>query len=329
MSGPRPQVDSALDTARRVIRMEADALLAVEKRLGVEFERAVELIANASGRVIVSGVGKSGIIGRKIAATLTSTGTPAIYLHPVEGLHGDLGIVTRDDVAILISKSGESEELHGLVEYLSRLGVALLGLTGREGSALSRAATVVLDTSVAEEACPHDLAPTTSTTVTLALGDALAVALLLRKGFTRDDFARLHPGGALGRKLTLKVSDVMVTQDLPVLGPNATMRQCVVLLAEKRGTVAVIDESRRVIGVVTAGDLTRLMEREPGFLDVPVEKVMNRSPRTVEPDALAAAAVYLMETGGRAGIMAMPVVDPEHRIVGIVHLHDLLRANAV
>ena len=329
MSGPRPQVDSALDTGRRVIRMEADALLAVEKRLGAEFERAVELIANANGRVIVSGVGKSGIIGRKIAATLTSTGTPAIYLHPVEGLHGDLGIVTRDDVAILISKSGESEELHGLVEYLSRLGVALVGLTGKEGSALARAATVVLDTSVAEEACPHDLAPTTSTTVTLALGDALAVALLLRKGFTRDDFARLHPGGALGRKLTLKVSDVMVTQDLPVLGPDATMRQCVVLLAEKRGTVAVIDESRRVIGVVTAGDLTRLMEREPGFLDVPVEKVMNRSPRTVEPDALAAAAVYLMETGGRAGIMAMPVVDPEHRIVGIVHLHDLLRANAV
>jgi arabinose-5-phosphate isomerase len=325
---PKAQTESALETARRVIRMEADALLTVEKRIGAEFDRAVELIANASGRVIVSGVGKSGIIGRKIAATLTSTGTPAIYLHPVEGLHGDLGIVTRDDIAILISKSGESEELHGLVEYLSRLGVPLVGLT-KEGSALARAATVVLDTSVAEEACPHDLAPTTSTTVTLALGDALAVALLLRKGFTRDDFARLHPGGALGRKLTLKVSDVMVTQDLPVLGPTATMRECVVLLAEKRGTVAVIDEGRRVIGVVTAGDLTRLMEREPRFLDVPVEQVMNRSPRTVEPDALAAAAVYLMETGGRAGIMAIPVVDPEHRIVGIVHLHDLLRANAV
>jgi arabinose-5-phosphate isomerase len=326
---PKTPAESALETARRVIRMEADALLAVEKRLGAEFDRAVELIANASGRVIVSGVGKSGIIGRKIAATLTSTGTPAIFLHPVEGLHGDLGIVTRDDVAILISKSGESEELHGLVEYLSRLGVALVGLTGKEGSVLSRAASVVLDTSVAEEACPHDLAPTTSTTVTLALGDALAVALLLRKGFTRDDFARLHPGGVLGRKLTLKVSDVMVTQDLPVLAPAARMRECVVLLAEKRGTVAVIDEARRVIGVVTAGDLTRLMEREPGFLDVPVEEVMNRSPRTVEPDALAAAAVYLMETGGRAGIMAMPVVDPEHKIVGIVHLHDLLRANAV
>jgi arabinose-5-phosphate isomerase len=309
--------------------MEADALHALEQRLGPEFDRAVELIARATGRVIVSGVGKSGIIGRKIASTLTSTGTPAIFLHPVEGLHGDLGIVTRDDVAILISKSGESEELRGLVEYLSRLGVGMVALTGKEGSGLSRSATVVLDTSVAEEACPHDLAPTTSTTVTLALGDALAVALLLQKGFTRDDFARLHPGGALGRKLTLRVSDVMVTSDLPTLGPNASMRECVVLLAEKRGTVAVVDEKHRVIGVVTAGDLTRLMEREPAFLEVPVEQVMNRSPRTVEPDALAAAAVYLMETGGRNGIMAMPVVDPEHRIVGIVHLHDLLRANAV
>jgi arabinose-5-phosphate isomerase len=326
---PTLETESPLHIARRVIRMEADALLAVEKRLGAEFERAVELVAAATGRVIVSGVGKSGIIGRKIASTLTSTGTPAIFLHPVEGLHGDLGIVTRDDVAILISKSGESDELRGLVEYLSRLGIRMIALTGKEGSGLSRAATVVLDTSVAEEACPHDLAPTTSTTVTLALGDALAVALLLQKGFTREDFARLHPGGALGRKLTLRVSEVMVTTDLPTLGPKASMRECVVLLAEKRGTVVVVDGSQRVLGVVTAGDLTRLMEREERFLEVAVEQVMNRTPRTVEPDALAAAAVYLMETGGRAGIMAMPVVDPEGRIVGIVHLHDLLRANAV
>jgi arabinose-5-phosphate isomerase len=321
--------ESAQQIARRVIRAEADALGALEQRLGAEFDRAVELIAGAAGRVIVSGIGKSGIIGRKIASTLTSTGTPAIFLHPIEGLHGDLGIVTRDDVAILISKSGESEELHGLIEYLSRLGVRIVAVTGKEDSALARAATVLLDGSVAEEACPHDLAPTTSTTVALALGDALAVALLLQKGFSRDDFARLHPGGTLGRKLTLKVSDVMVTSDLPVLGPKASMRECVVLLAEKRGTVAVVDESRRVMGVVTAGDLTRLMEREERFLEVPVEQVMNRSPRTVEADALAAAAVYLMETGGRRGIMAMPVVDPEGRIVGMVHLHDLLRSNAV
>ena len=319
-------MSSALDTARRVIRMEADALRTLETRLDESFTRAVELIAGARGRVIVSGVGKSGIIGRKIAATLTSTGTPAIYLHPVEGLHGDLGIVTREDVALLISKSGESDELRGLAEYLVRLGVQIIALTGKSGSGLARGAAIVLDCEVGEEACPHDLAPTTSTTVTLALGDALAVALLERKGFTRDDFARIHPGGALGRKLTLRVADVMVTDGLPSLAPAATMRECVVLLAEKRGTAAVVDPAGRVIGVVTAGDLTRLMERTDQFLEVAVEQVMTRNPKVIEPDALGAGAVFLME---KHGIMAIPVVDGEHKLVGIVHLHDLLRANAV
>lgn len=318
---------SAVEVARRVIRMEAEALLAVEQRIGEEFTRAVELIAGSAGRVIVSGVGKSGIIGRKIAATLTSTGTPAIYLHPVEGMHGDLGIVSREDVAILISKSGESEELHGLVEFLSRMGVQIVALTSRPDSVLGRMAGVVLDCSVAEEACPHDLAPTTSTTVTLALGDALAVALLLSKGFSRDDFARLHPGGALGRKLSLRVRDVMVSDQVPALPLGSTMRSAIVLLAEKRGTVAIVDGQRCVLGVITAGDLTRLMEREPErFLDVLVDQVMNRNPKVIEPDALGAAAVYLME---KHGIMALPVVGPGHELQGIVHLHDLLRANAV
>lgn len=307
--------------------MEADALLALEQRVGAEYARAVELISGSSGRVIVSGVGKSGIIGRKIAATLTSTGTPAIYLHPVEGMHGDLGIVTRDDVAILISKSGESEELHGLVEYLSRMGVQIVALTSRADSVLGRVAGVVLDCSVAEEACPHDLAPTTSTTVTLAAGDALAVALLLSKGFSRDDFARLHPGGALGRKLSLRVRDVMVSEDVPLLALGSTMRAAIVLLAKKRGTVAIVDRSQQVAGVITAGDLTRLMERDPEhFLEVVVDEVMNRNPKVIEPDALGAAAVYTME---KHGIMALPVVGADHRLLGIVHLHDLLRANAV
>ena len=318
--------EPALEAGRRVIRMEADALHALAQRLGGEFDEAVQLIAKSAGRVIVSGIGKSGIIGRKIASTLTSTGTPAIFLHPVEGLHGDLGIVTRDDCAILISKSGESDELRGLTEYLSRLGVRIVALTGRPASGLARAATVVLDCSVSEEACPHDLAPTTSTTVTLALGDALAVALLQERHFSREDFARLHPGGALGRKLTLRVRDVMVTDDLPVLGAAATMRECIVLLAEKRGTVPIVDGEGRVSGVITAGDLTRLMERDPGFLDVPVREVMNPNPKTVEPDALAASAVFLME---KHGIMALPVIGADAHLLGIVHLHDLLRANAV
>lgn len=315
-----------LERARRVFRTGAEALLALEPRLGEAFLEALRLLELAPGRVVVSGIGKSGIVGRKIAATLTSTGTAAVFLHPVEGLHGDLGVVGRGDVALLISKSGESEELTGLVEYLSRLGVSIIALTGRPRSSLGRAASVVLDCSVAEEACPFDLAPTTSTTAALAMGDALAVALLLRKGFTREDFARLHPGGALGRKLTLRVRDVMITEDHPFLQPEASMRQCVVLLAERRGTVPIVDGDDRVVGVVTAGDLTRLMEREENVFDVPVSRVMNRNPKMIEPDALAAAAVYMME---RHGIMALPVVDADRRLIGIVHLHDLMRAGAV
>jgi arabinose-5-phosphate isomerase len=315
-----------LETGRRVLRLEADALRAVEARLDESFVAAVELVLNAGGRVIVSGVGKSGIIARKIAATLTSTGTPAIFLHPVEGLHGDLGIVGREDVAILLSKSGESSELAGLTEYLKRLGVRVIALTGRRASALGRAGDVVLDCSVPEEACPFDLAPTTSTTAALAMGDALAVALLQTRGFSRDDFARLHPGGALGRRLTLRIRDVMVAEDYPRLGPDAPMRQCVMLLAEKRGTVPVIDGAGAVIGVVTSGDLARRMERQEDIFDTPVRDVMNSSPKLIGADELAAAAVYVMETHG---IMALPVVDEAPRLVGIVHLHDLLRASVV
>jgi arabinose-5-phosphate isomerase len=317
--------DQLLETGRRVVRMETESLRALEERLDSTFVRAVELLARSEGRVIISGIGKSGIIGRKLAATLTSTGTPASFLHPVEGLHGDLGIVGRNDVAILISKSGESEEMRGLLEYLSRLGVPLIAMTGRVDSTLGRAASVALDCSVAEEACPHDLAPTTSTTVTLALGDALAVALLQTKGFSREDFARLHPGGALGRKLTLRVTDVMLAADMPWLYQTASMRECVVLLAEKRGTVPIVDQQQRVIGVVTAGDLTRLMERSEQFFELPVSDVMNRSAKTIDADELASAAVFIME---KHGIMALPVVSNE-KLVGIVHLHDLLRAGAV
>ena len=317
-----------LRRARAVIQAEADAVARLVDRVDETFLEAVRIIGRASGRVVVSGVGKSGIIGRKIAATLTSTGTPAMFLHPVEGLHGDLGIVGRDDVAILISKSGESEELAGLVEFLSRSGVSMIAMTGRKDSALARAAGAVLDCSVLEEACPLDLAPTTSTTVTLAMGDALAVALLLRKGFGREDFARLHPGGSLGRKLTLRVRDVMVAEEalLPTIGKEEKMRRCVVLLAEMRGTVVVIDGARHVIGVVTAGDLTRLMEKREDVLEVPVKDVMNENPKLIEPDTLAAAAVFQMETHG---IMALPVVDGDRRLRGIVHLHDLMRAGAV
>jgi arabinose-5-phosphate isomerase len=315
-----------LERARDVLRAEAAAVAALVERVDDGFVAAIRCIADADGRVIVTGVGKSGIIARKIAATLTSTGTPATFLHPVEALHGDLGVVSRNDVAILISKSGESEELAGLMEYFGRLGVSKIVMTGRTDSSLARAGDIALDCSVVEEACPLDLAPTTSTTATLAMGDALAVALLLRRGFSREDFARLHPGGALGRKLTLRVRDVMLVRDLPTLPADAPMRRCVMLLAKKRGTVPIIDAQRCVVGVVTAGDLTRLMEHEANWEKVPVGDVMSTTPKTTGPDVLAASAVYEMETHG---IMAMPVIDAERRLVGIVHLHDLMRAGAV
>jgi arabinose-5-phosphate isomerase len=318
--------EGVVEAGRRVLRLEAEALSLAESRLDAGFAVAVELIHAARGRVIVSGIGKSGIIARKIAATLTSTGTPASFLHPVEGMHGDLGIVGREDVAILLSKSGESAELNALVGHLTRFGVPIIALTGRPASVLGRAAQVVLDCSVREEACPFDLAPTTSSTVALGVGDALAVALLQQRDFTPDDFARLHPGGALGRQLTLRVADVMVSDDLPALPPDAAMRACIVLLAEKRGTVAIVDEDRRVIGVVTAGDLTRLMERDENVFAVPVHAVMTRQPKLIRADALAAAAIFEMETHG---IMALPVVGEDGVLTGMVHLHDLLRANVV
>jgi len=310
---------------RRVLALEAHALLAAETALGEDFARAVRLLAGCTGRVIVAGVGKSGLVGRKMAATFTSTGTPAMFLHPVEGVHGDLGIVGDDDVAILISKSGETDELLGLIDALSRMGVHIIAMTSARDSRLSRHAEVTLDLGVREEACPHDLAPTTSTTVTLALGDALAVALLQEKGFKAEDFARLHPGGALGRRLLTRVCDVMESDRLPVLARSATMRDAVVLLAARRG-IAVVVEQSNVLGVVTAGDLTRLLERTADVLSVPVDDVMSTSPRTAHDHELGSAVVHRMETHG---IMAMPVIDAQDRFVGVVHLHDLMRAGAV
>ena len=315
-----------VDRGRRVLALEADAVRRIADGLGPAFAAAIELLAAAKGRVIVSGVGKSGLIARKIAATFTSTGTPATFLHPVDSLHGDLGIVGRDDVAVVLSKSGSSDELFGLVSQLKRLGVPIVAVTSDAGSPLAKQASVVLDASVTEEACPETLAPTASTTVALALGDALAVTLLEEKGFRREDFATLHPGGALGRKLLLRVADVMLSRDLPTLAPDRPMRECVVLLAEKRGTVAVVDGKGALAGVVTAGDLARLMERTDSFLDIPVGEVMTQTPKTTTGDELAGAAVSLME---RYGIMALPVLDGGRKVVGIVHLHDLMKAGAV
>jgi arabinose-5-phosphate isomerase len=315
---------AVIAAGRRVLLLEAEAVGEAGRRLDARFAEAVALLREALGRVIVSGVGKSGLVGRKIAATLTSTGTAATFLHPVDSLHGDLGIVGGGDVAILLSKSGETEELFGLVEMLGRQGVPIIAITGGLHSTLARAATVVLDAGVAEEACPHDLAPTASTTVALALGDALAVALLEEKGFSREAFATLHPGGRLGRKLLLRVRDVMLP--LPAtLVPEESMGRAVELLAHHRG-IAIVARGRRLLGVITAGDLSRLAETGSAYLELEVEKVMTKTPKTVAQDELAAAAVGLME---RHGIMALPVENGDGGLVGVVHLHDLMRAGAV
>ncbi len=311
---------------QRVLRLEREAIAAVELRLDDGFARAVMLIANSRGRVIVAGVGKSGLIGRKIAATLTSTGTPAAFLHPVESVHGDLGIVGPDDVAILLSKSGETAEMLPLLQELKRLGVSVIAITGEIKSTLGRAADAALDSAVTEEACPHDLAPTTSTTAALALGDALAVALLEHKGFRREDFARLHPGGALGKKLLTTVAEVMEDEHLPVLPVTATMREAIVPLAERRGIVVLSSGNGVVSGVVTAGDLARLLERSADPFAVLAADVMTKAPRVAKADELASGVVYRME---RFSIMAMPVLNGDDQLVGIVHLHDLLRAGVV
>jgi arabinose-5-phosphate isomerase len=319
-----------VDRGRRVVRIERDALTALDERLGdglgAPFARAVAMIDRSSGRVIVSGVGKSGLIGRKIAATLTSTGTPATFLHPADSVHGDLGIVGKEDVAILISKSGESDELLALLAHLKGFGVSTIAVSGNPASALARNCDVALDASVREEACPHDLAPTTSTTLALALGDALAVALLQQKGFKREDFARIHPGGALGRKLVTRVEEIMLRDNLPVLAEGDTMRQAIVMIAKRRGIAIVVDQSRRVEGVLTAGDLSRLVEREADVLGVPVGSVMTRNPKVARVGELASGVVYRME---QHGLLAFPVVDDSEALVGIVHLHDLMRARVV
>ena len=319
---PDTRQPTVLERGKRVIRLECQALAEVERRLDDRFTRAVDLIAKSTGRVIVAGVGKSGLIGRKIAATFTSTGTPATFLHPVDSVHGDLGIVGDDDVAILISKSGETDELVGLVQHLKRFGVRTIALTGVADSTLSRLADVALDTWVREEACPHDLAPTTSTTAALAIGDALAVALLEEKGFRREDFARIHPGGSLGRQLLTRVEDIMITDGIPTLSIDATMREAVVLLAQKRG-IAIVLEGDRLAGVLTGGDLARLIERAADPLRVPVRDVMTASAKVATVGELGSAVVYRME---HHGIMAMPVLDENRHVRGVIHLHDLMRA---
>jgi arabinose-5-phosphate isomerase len=316
--------DDVLREARRVLLMEADAVRALADRVGAPFVRAVAILEACRGRVVVTGMGKSGLVGRKVAATLAATGTPALFLHPADGVHGDLGLLVPGDVAVAVSHSGETEELLALLPAIKRLSLPLIVLTGRPDSRLGQHATVALDVSVREEACPLKLTPTASTTAALALGDALAIALLGRRGLQADDLAQLHPGGRLGR-LLVRVEELMhVGAAVPVVDEDAPLDLVIAEMSRKRlGATAVVDASGRLAGIVTDGDLRRALQRRAAGPAVTARELMTRSPRTIVRTALAASALELME---RHAITQLLIVDGAGGVDGILHLHDLLRA---
>ncbi len=327
----RVGVDAAhvLSLARRVLATEADAITRLAERLGDPFVAAVVLILNCGGRVVVSGIGKSGHIARKLAATLASTGTPAFFVHPAEASHGDLGMITPDDVVVMLSNSGETDELMLLTPHLKRQGAKIIALTGNEQSSLAQAADVHLDAAVDSEACPLGLAPTASTTATLALGDALALALLDARGFSVEDFARSHPGGPLGRRLLTHVSDVMVSgPKLPIVKSDATLERAIVEMSSKgMGMTAVVDDAGRVAGIFTDGDLRRCLAHTRDIARVKVADVMTKTPRTIGPERLAIDCVDLMEAVPKVTVLL--IADADRGLVGALHLHDLFRARVV
>jgi arabinose-5-phosphate isomerase len=312
----------SIDTAKRVLKIEAEAIEELLGRLDERFNRAVELLASCRGRVVVTGMGKSGLIGRKIAATFASTGTPSLFLHPAEALHGDLGMLVRDDALLALSYSGENEEILQLLETVKRLGVPLVSLTGNLRSNLAAASDVALDISVKEEACSLNLAPTASTTATLAMGDALAIALLERRGFGPDDFAALHPGGRLGKQLQRAENLMHTGEALPQVPSSAKMPEVIYEMSKKGlGMTTVIDGDGRLEGILTDGDLRRLMQKQGGeVLSLTAGACMTRNPVTIGPHELAGAALKLME---ERRITSVVVVDDARRVLGVLHLHDL------
>ncbi|MRV73011.1 KpsF/GutQ family sugar-phosphate isomerase [Duganella sp. FT92W] len=322
--------ERALQLARETLQIEGDAIAALHARLATDDSvgKAVAMLLNCKGRVVVSGIGKSGHIARKIAATLASTGTPALFVHPAEAAHGDLGMVTAEDAFIAISYSGESSELMAILPVVKRMGSMLISITGKPGSSLAELADVHLDVSVEKEACPLNLAPTASTTVTLALGDALAVALLDLRGFKEEDFARSHPGGALGRRLLTHVRDVMRTGDaVPAVKADVRLPDALLEITQKgMGMTAIVDDDGKPLGVFTDGDLRRMIEKVQDFSKVVIKDVMHVNPRSISPDKLAVDAVAIME---QFRINQMLVTDDAGKLVGALHIHDLTRAKVI
>ncbi len=326
----------SIETAKNVLKTEADAIFSLIDRLGGEFEKAEQLIDNVKGRVIVSGLGKSGIIGKKIAATLSSIGIPSFFLHPVEGSHGDIGMVMRGDIAIVISKSGATEELTYILNHLKHLGIPIIAMTGNVSSNLASIADIVLDVSVECEACPFNIVPTTSTTVTLALGDALAISLFERRGISEEDFAMLHPGGSIGRKLLYKVEDLMISGDnLPVVDAGLTMNDVIDVMSEKKLGIAIVVEAGKLLGVITDGDLRRLFQREKEPLTFSANEALARTgrenkqrtpPITINPTAFAAQAVNVME---KNIVTALIVTNDAKEPEGLIRWIDLSSAGVI
>ncbi len=320
-------MSSLIDKAREVILKEAEAVRLMADRLDGSFEKAIELLFNCKGRVIISGIGKSGQVARKMAATLSSTGTPAFYIHPTEGVHGDIGMVLSGDVAIVISKSGNTDEVNKLLPIFKRLDVPIIAITGGNDSVLAKGADVILDSSVECEACPLDLVPTSSTTAALVMADALAVVLLELRGFTADDFSFIHPGGALGRKL-IKVADLMHTgAELPIVSQDANFKEMLVEMTSKRfGLTLVVDDGGKLTGIFTDGDLRRTVEALQNPMSLTAGKIATSNPKRIAADELAATAVAIME-GHK--ITSLVITDDKNRPTGLIHLHDLLKAKVV
>lgn len=316
--------EQIISKGKEVIRIEGEAVLNLLDSVDKNFSQAVKMICDSKGRVVFTGMGKSGIIARKIVATMNSTGTAAIYMHPTDALHGDLGMVRKDDIVILISKSGNTEELHQLIPMFKRINVSIIGMLGEANSKLAKDCDVVLNVGVKEEACPHDLAPTASTTAALVMGDALAVALLELRGFTAEDFAMLHPGGSLGKRLSLKIEEIMIKgKDVPVVNEKAALKDTILEITSKRlGTTCVVNDAGKLSGIVTDGDLRRLLEKTLDIRNLTAADVMTKKPKTISKDFLASFAIQQME---KFNITSLIVVNNENKPEGIIHLHDLVK----
>jgi len=317
-----------LNTAREVLRIEADAISKLITRLDESFVKAVDILFSCKGRVIVTGIGKSGWIGNKIAATFASTGTPAFFLHPAEGSHGDIGMVVKDDVVLAISNSGETREINELLPLIKRLGVQLISITGNLNSLLAKESDVVLNVRVEKEACPLGLVPTASTTASLAMGDALAISLLKRRGFKKEDYALFHPGGQLGKKLLLKVENLMHRgEEIPIINSDASMKEALLVITSKKlGVTLVVNKRGKLCGIITDGDLRRALEKYPDLLHKKAQEIMIKNPKIIEASSLAVEALQIME---KYSITSLAILNKKKEPVGIIHIHDILKSGVV